>query len=99
MLKTHQHYVAPIKTVLPSLRSTIRRPIWSIASALTDFFVNHFDMAGQMNTSVDSIPRTGLSPLAQLYIRISHLPQITIGEIRGRTLKSLDEPKAAGAAL
>lgn len=53
-------------------------------SALTDFFVNHFDMAAQVNSTPASKPRNGLSPLAQLYIRISQLPQVTIGEIRGR---------------
>jgi enoyl-CoA hydratase/carnithine racemase len=53
-------------------------------SVLADFFVNHFDMAGQVDSPTDSKPRAGLSPLAQLYIRISQLPQITIGEIRGR---------------
>jgi len=76
--------VVDLMALVEALSNDDKTRVFVFRSALTDFFVNHFDMAGQVNTSVDSTTRTGLSPLAQLYLRISHLPQITIGEIRGR---------------
>lgn len=76
--------VVDLMALVEALSNDDKTRVVVFRSALADFFVNHFDMAGQVNKSADSTPRTGLSPLAQLYIRISQLPQVTIGEIRGR---------------
>lgn len=54
-------------------------------SAHTDFYVNHFDMSGVIGQPSSGEPRRGMSPLTALYLRLSQLPQVTIGEIRGRT--------------
>ncbi len=53
-------------------------------SAVEDFFVNHYDMAARLDGGAPQPPRPGLSPLADLYMQLSCLPQITIAEIRGR---------------
>jgi len=76
--------VVDLIALVDSLSNDDKTRVVVFRSAIADFFVNHFDMAGQVNKPVDSAPRIGLSPLAQLYIRISRLPQVTIGEIRGR---------------
>lgn len=76
--------VVDLMALVEALSNDDKTRVVVFRSALADFFVNHFDMAGQVVKPADSTPRTGLSPLAQLYIRISRLPQVTIGEIRGR---------------
>lgn len=76
--------IVDLMALVESLSKDDKTLVVVFRSALADFFVNHFDMAGQVNRSTESTPRTGLSPLAQLYIQISQLPQVTIGEIRGR---------------
>jgi enoyl-CoA hydratase/carnithine racemase len=53
-------------------------------SAHADFFVNHFDMATALNQPNKAPPRPGMSPLTAVYQRLTQLPQVTIGEIRGR---------------
>lgn len=77
-------FVVDLMTLVDALSNDRTTRVVVFRSALADFFVNHFDMAGRMDNSTASKPRTGLSPLAQLYSQISRLPQITIGEIRGR---------------
>ncbi len=76
--------VVDLMTLVDALSKDERTRVVVFRSAHADFFVNHFDMAGAVNSGVPAKPRTGLSPLAQLYIQISKLPQVTIGEIRGR---------------
>lgn len=77
-------FVVDLMTLVNALSKDDATRVVVFRSALADFFVNHFDMAGRVDNSAASKPRTGLSPLAQLYFQISRLPQITIGEIRGR---------------
>ena len=48
-------------------------------SSLPDYFVNHYDLSGRSAAKPDA------PSYSQLLVRLSRMPQVTIGEIRGRT--------------
>ncbi len=50
-------------------------------SSLPDYFVNHFDLSSKSFPKADAPPPV---PLFRLLVRLAALPQVTIGEIRGR---------------
>lgn len=50
-------------------------------SSLPDYFVNHFDLSSKSFPKSDAAPPV---PLFRLLMRLAALPQVTIGEIRGR---------------
>ncbi|WP_137885166.1 enoyl-CoA hydratase/isomerase family protein [Pseudomonas sp. 2FE] len=54
-------------------------------SANPDFFIAHFDLAGQVGERAPALPPAGeASLLSALFSRFARLPQVTIGELQGR---------------
>jgi len=53
-------------------------------SALPDYFVNHFDLSPRSFPKPGSADPAPLPSLFRLLMRLAELPQVTIGEIRGR---------------
>lgn len=54
-------------------------------SANPEFFIAHFDLGSQLNQPAPApLPDGQASLLSALYTRFSKLPQVTIGELRGR---------------
>lgn len=53
-------------------------------SANPEFFFAHFDLAAQLGKPVPELPEGQASLLSNLFTRFSRLPQVTIGELRGR---------------
>lgn len=53
-------------------------------SANPEFFVAHYDLAGETGGKPMVLPEGVASPLSALFTRISRLPQVTIGELQGR---------------
>ncbi|MCW7541770.1 enoyl-CoA hydratase/isomerase family protein [Aquabacterium sp. A7-Y] len=53
-------------------------------SAHPDFFLAHYDLAGEIGGKPLALPEGKASPLSALLTRISRLPQVTIGELQGR---------------
>ncbi|AKJ30837.1 enoyl-CoA hydratase/isomerase family protein [Caldimonas brevitalea] len=49
-----------------------------------DFFLAHYDLAGEVGGKPRPLPEGMASPLSTLLTRISRLPQVTIGELQGR---------------
>ncbi|WP_187805985.1 enoyl-CoA hydratase/isomerase family protein [Aquipseudomonas alcaligenes] len=49
-----------------------------------DFFLAHYDQGGQLDAPPMVLPPNSTSPLSGLLSRFSRLPQVTIGELRGR---------------
>ncbi|WP_315807678.1 enoyl-CoA hydratase/isomerase family protein [Pseudomonas sp. C9-3] len=53
-------------------------------SSNPDFFLAHYDLGSQLDTPPMKLPAGMASPLSALFSRFSRLPQVTIGELRGR---------------
>jgi enoyl-CoA hydratase/carnithine racemase len=53
-------------------------------SANPDFFLAHYDLGSQLDAPPMQLPAGMASPLSALFSRFSRLPQVTIGELRGR---------------
>jgi enoyl-CoA hydratase/carnithine racemase len=53
-------------------------------SANPDFFLAHYDLGSQLDAPPMKLPTGMASPLSALFSRFSRLPQVTIGELRGR---------------
>ncbi|SDG93629.1 Enoyl-CoA hydratase/carnithine racemase [Pseudomonas benzenivorans] len=53
-------------------------------SANPDFFLAHYDLGSQLDAPPMALPAGVASPLSALFTRFSRLPQVTIGELRGR---------------
>lgn len=53
-------------------------------SANPDFFLAHYDLGSQLDAPPMQLPKDLPSPLSALFSRFSRLPQVTIGELRGR---------------
>ncbi|MCP1626519.1 enoyl-CoA hydratase/isomerase family protein [Pseudomonas nitroreducens] len=53
-------------------------------SANPDFFLAHYDLGSQLDAPPMKLPAGMASPLSALFSRFSRLPQVTIGELRGR---------------
>lgn len=53
-------------------------------SANPDFFLAHYDLGSQLDAPPMQLPAGVASPLSALFSRFSRLPQVTIGELRGR---------------
>lgn len=53
-------------------------------SANPEFFIAHFDLGSQLTQSAPPLPEGQASLLSALFSRYSKLPQVTIGELRGR---------------
>lgn len=53
-------------------------------SANPDFFLAHYDLGSQLDAPPMKLPASMASPLSALFSRFSRLPQVTIGELRGR---------------
>lgn len=53
-------------------------------SANPDFFLAHYDLGGQLGKPAPPLPEGQASVLSALFSRYSCLPQVTIGELRGR---------------
>jgi enoyl-CoA hydratase/carnithine racemase len=49
-----------------------------------EFFLAHYDMGSQLEAPPTTLPPGLTSPLSGLFSRFSRLPQVTIGELRGR---------------
>ncbi|WP_342243552.1 enoyl-CoA hydratase/isomerase family protein [Pseudomonas sp. OTU5201] len=49
-----------------------------------EFFLAHYDLGSQLDASPMALPPGVASPLSGLFSRFSRLPQVTIGELRGR---------------
>ncbi|MGC4009885.1 MAG: enoyl-CoA hydratase/isomerase family protein [Pseudomonas sp.] len=55
-----------------------------LRSANPDFFLAHYDLGSQLDAPPMKLPAGMASPLSALFSRFSRLPQVTIGELRGR---------------
>ncbi|MBD9512427.1 enoyl-CoA hydratase/isomerase family protein [Pseudomonas sp. PDM22] len=55
-----------------------------LRSANPDFFLAHYDLGSQLDVPPMKLPAGMASPLSALFSRFSRLPQVTIGELRGR---------------
>ncbi|MES2257259.1 MAG: enoyl-CoA hydratase/isomerase family protein [Pseudomonadota bacterium] len=53
-------------------------------SANPEFFLAHYDLAGELGGKPQVLPEGVTSPLSSLMTRISRLKQVTIGELQGR---------------
>jgi enoyl-CoA hydratase/carnithine racemase len=53
-------------------------------SANPAFFIAHFDLGSQLHQPAPPLPEGQASLLSALFTRFSKLPQVTIGELRGR---------------
>lgn len=53
-------------------------------SSNPDFFLAHYDLGSQLDAPPMKLPAGMVSPLSALFSRFSRLPQVTIGELRGR---------------
>lgn len=53
-------------------------------SANPDFFLAHYDLGSQLGQPLPALPAGQASALSALFSRYSRLPQVTIGELRGR---------------
>lgn len=53
-------------------------------SANPEFFMAHYDLGSQLDAPPMVLPAGVASPLSALFTRFSRLPQVTIGELRGR---------------
>jgi enoyl-CoA hydratase/carnithine racemase len=53
-------------------------------SANPEFFIAHYDLGSQLTHPGPALPHGQASLLSQLFTRFSRLPQVTIGELRGR---------------
>jgi len=53
-------------------------------SANPEFFIAHFDLGSQLHQPAPPLPDGQASLLSALFTRFSRLPQVTIGELRGR---------------
>ncbi|MFJ3049381.1 enoyl-CoA hydratase/isomerase family protein [Pseudomonas nitroreducens] len=53
-------------------------------SSNPDFFLAHYDLGSQLDAPPMKLPAGMASPLSALFSRFSRLPQVTIGELRGR---------------
>lgn len=53
-------------------------------SANPEFFLAHYDLGSQLDAAPMKLPAGMASPLSALFTRLSRLPQVTIGELRGR---------------
>ena len=53
-------------------------------SANPQFFIAHFDLGSQLHQPAPTLPEGQASLLSALFTRLSKLPQVTIGELRGR---------------
>lgn len=49
-----------------------------------DFFLAHYDLGSELEAPPVALPPGTTSPLSGLFSRLSRLPQVTIGELRGR---------------
>jgi len=76
-------FVVELMTLVDALSKDEATRVVVFRSAHSDFFVNHFDMATALNQPSKAPPRPGMSPLTAVYQRMTQLPQVTIGEIRG----------------
>ena len=65
--------------LLDDLRSADSVRVVIFRSSLPDYFVNHYDLSGR------SVPKPDAPSYSQLLVRLSRIPQVTIGRIRGRT--------------
>jgi enoyl-CoA hydratase/carnithine racemase len=72
-------FVNDLTGLLDDLESTDAVRVVIFRSSLPDYFVNHYDLSGR------SAPKPDAPSYPQLLVRLSRIPQITIGEIRGRT--------------
>lgn len=53
-------------------------------SADPDFFLAHYDLGSQLGKPAPALAQGQASLLSELFSRFSRLPQVTIGELRGR---------------
>lgn len=49
-----------------------------------EFFLAHYDLGSELDAPPVALPPGTTSPLSGLFSRLSRLPQVTIGELRGR---------------
>ncbi|MCG2579775.1 MAG: enoyl-CoA hydratase/isomerase family protein [Marinobacter sp.] len=49
-----------------------------------EFFLAHYDLGSELDAPPVAMPPGTTSPLSGLFSRLSRLPQVTIGELRGR---------------
>ncbi len=71
--------ILALGALVQDLANDDRTKVVVFRSALPAYFVNHYDISGQ---SAD-LPADAHVPA--LFRRIAHLPQVTVGEMRGRT--------------
>jgi enoyl-CoA hydratase/carnithine racemase len=75
-------FMSDLEALFSDLENSISAKVLVFRSVLADYFVNHYDL------SPASFPKPGAEPppisLFRLLMRLAELPQVTIGEIRGR---------------
>lgn len=49
-----------------------------------EFFLAHYDLGSELDAPAIALPPSTASPLSGLFTRLSRLPQVTIGELKGR---------------
>jgi enoyl-CoA hydratase/carnithine racemase len=77
--------VVDLLKLAQALESDRQTRVVIFRSANPDFFLAHFDLSGKgSNKPPAPLPEGEASVLSQLFTRYSRLPQVTIGELRGR---------------
>ena len=72
-------FMQDLTGLLDDLESGDKVRVVIFRSSLPDYFVNHYDLSGR------SVAKPDAPSYSQLLVRLSRIPQVTIGEIRGRT--------------
>jgi enoyl-CoA hydratase/carnithine racemase len=76
--------VRRLSEILDELDSDPHVQVVVFDSAVPDFFVNHFDIAGFSDFPTTAEP-DGVPPWTDIVLRLTKAPYITVGLIRGRT--------------
>lgn len=80
-----RNLVIDLLKLAQALESDQQTRVVIFRSGHPEFFLAHFDLSGEVNGKpTPPLPEAEASVLSQLFTRYSRLPQVTIGELRGR---------------
>lgn len=76
--------VIDLLNLAKALEGDTRTKVVIFRSANPEFFLAHYDLASQLGKPAPALAAGQASLLSALFSRFSRLPQVTIGELRGR---------------